>query len=75
MSVKQGEIDETLTNVHLAVVGNKEYGHKGLVSEVAELREYVDKDKMMKSKVVGGLAVVGILWTLLLEFWKNIFTK
>lgn len=67
------DMDKTLNILHQTVVGNEVYGQKGLVKEVNELKDYVNNDKMLKNKLVGGLTIVGIAWTLVLEFWKNIF--
>ena len=55
------------------VIGNKEYGQKGLVEQVNEHRKYIENDKNLKAKFVGASLVVGTLWTLLLKFWDKIF--
>ena len=70
---KLTEMDVTLKNLHQTVIGNKEYGHKGLVEQVNDHREYLEADKNFKSKFIGGGIVLGILWTLLLKFWDKIF--
>ena len=62
----------TLKNevIHIknTLIGNAEYKVKGLVDEVEVLKSYVSKDKMLKSKIWGGLSIIGILWTLLLKY-------
>ncbi len=63
----------TVNDVQKAVIGDVAYGQKGLVKEIVDIKDYIEKDKQIKSKVVGGLVVVGIAWTLFLEFWKNVF--
>ena len=68
----QNAMDKKMDALHNTVVGNEEYGHIGLVREVRDLKKYVDNDKKLKSRVSGGLVVVGVVWTLLLEFWKTI---
>lgn len=50
------------------LVGNKEYKIKGIVDEVAEIKDYVHRDKLVKNKILGGLAVIGLIWTVLLKF-------
>lgn len=61
--------------IKTTLIGNETYGHKGIVKEVADLKAYVEKDRMLKNKIVGGLAIVGIVWTFLLEYWKTILEK
>ena len=34
---------------------------------------YIESDKNLKAKFVGGTTVVGVIWTLLLKFWDKIF--
>jgi len=75
MQCTVSNIETKLNNVHLTVVGDDKYGHKGLVKEVSDLKEYVEKDRMIKNKLVGGGVVIGVIWTLLLQFWKDIFSK
>ena len=67
------EIDDDLKALKQTVIGNKEYGQKGLVEQVNEHRKYLESDKQFKAKVVGGSLVVGTVWTLLLKFWDKIF--
>ena len=64
----------TLNKVHQTVIGDKIYGQKGLVEQVNEHRKYIEDDKKLKAKFVGGTMVVGAIWTLLLKFWDKIFT-
>lgn len=70
---KLTEIDVDLKLLKQTVIGNKEYGQKGLVEQVSEHRKYIENDKNLKAKFVGGSLVVGTLWTLLLKFWDRIF--
>jgi|TARA_B110000908_G_scaffold20981_1_gene23569 hypothetical protein len=67
------EIDDDLKLLKQTVIGNKEYGQKGLVEQVNEHRKYIENDKSLKAKFVGASLVVGTLWTLLLKFWDKIF--
>jgi ribosomal protein L16 Arg81 hydroxylase len=73
---KQNDMDETLKEVvstlsqlNQTVVGNPTYGQKGLITEINEIKEYVDKDKMIKNKILGGLAVIGVFWTMLFQLF------
>jgi len=69
------DIDKTLTQLNQTVVGNPLYNQKGLVSEINEIKEYVETDKKFKNRVVGGLAVVGFIWTVALQYVFHIFKK
>tara|TARA_B100001248_G_scaffold262532_1_gene259192 strand:+ start:2289 stop:2561 length:273 start_codon:yes stop_codon:yes gene_type:complete len=70
---KLSEIDVDLKLLKQTVIGNKEYGQKGLVEQSNEHRKYIESDKNLKAKFVGGTTVVGVIWTLLLKFWDKIF--
>jgi ferritin-like metal-binding protein YciE len=81
MADNQGEtdkivrtMDKTLTQLNQTVVGNPLYGQKGLVAEVDDIRKYVDNDKLVKNKIAGGLVVVGIVWTVVLQYISSLFT-
>jgi hypothetical protein len=79
---KQKEMDNTLKNVctelnqlKQTVIGNYSYGQVGLVKEITDIKKYVEKDKMFKNKLYGGLTVVGIGWTILLQYIGYLFKK
>ncbi len=68
MAKQLESIDKDLSLLSQTVIGNKEYGQKGLVEQVDALNKYVENDKIRNAKVVGGIAVIGIFWTLFLKF-------
>jgi len=68
MSDRLNDIDTHLSKISSTVIGDEKFGQKGLVQQVANLNRYVENDKLRNAKVVGGLGVVGILWTLFLKF-------
>jgi len=70
---KVNEIEKTLELLNHTVVGNAQYGHKGLVKQVEEHTEYIQNDKNYKSKIVGGTMVVALVYGILLKFWDKIF--
>ncbi len=43
------EVVSTLAQLNQTVVGNPTYGQKGLIAEINEVKEYVEKDKMIKN--------------------------
>jgi hypothetical protein len=63
------EVVSTLAQLNQTVVGNPTYGQKGLIAEINEVKEYVEKDKMIKNKILGGLAVIGVFWTMLFQLF------
>jgi hypothetical protein len=69
------EMEKTLTQLNQTVVGNPTYGQKGLVAELEDVKIYVEKDKMIKNKIVGGLVIIGIVWTAAIEYFLNLFNK
>jgi len=75
MEVMLRDMDKTLTQLNQTVIGNPLYGQKGLVSEIDEIKKYVETDKKFKNKVVGGLAVIGFIWSVGIEFIVHLFTK
>lgn len=69
------DMGKTLTQLNQTVVGNPMYGQKGLVTEMYEIKSYVDKDRMVKNKLLGGLTVVGVLWTILFQYFMTMIKK
>jgi len=70
---KISEMDISLTRIQQCVIGDAQYGQIGLVKQVEEHQAYIDKDKAYKSKIAGGVLVVGTLWTFVLKFGDKIF--
>jgi aminopeptidase-like protein len=66
------EMEKTLTQLNQTVVGNPTYGQKGLISEIDDIKKYVDNDKMIKNKILGGLTVIGIVWTLVYNYFLQV---
>jgi len=62
------EMEKTLTQLNQTIVGNPAYGQKGLVSEINEIKGYVENDKMLKNKLMGGLMVVGVVWSIIWSY-------
>jgi hypothetical protein len=67
-------IEVTLAKLTQAVIGDKAFGQKGLVEQVNEHRKYIENDKALKNKFIGGSLVIGVVWTALLKFWDKIFS-
>ena len=71
MNDRLNDIDTHLSKISTTVIGDEKYGHKGLVSQVSKLNKYVDNDKIRNAKIVGGLGVVGMLWTIFLKWFTT----
>jgi hypothetical protein len=69
------EMDKTLTQLNQTVIGNPMYGQKGLINEINEIKVYVENDKMIKNKILGGLAVIGVVWSVVYHFILEFFKK
>lgn len=50
-----------LDEVHAAIVGNKAMGNKGLAERLLEVELYQERDKNVKNKAIGGIAVISVI--------------
>lgn len=48
---------ETLRKIHNAIVGDKEFGHEGLVEMAKKHDDWIDAQKYMWAKIYGGIIV------------------
>ena len=69
------EMDKTLTQLNQTVIGNPTYGQKGLVTEINDVKQYVENDKMIKNKILGGLSVIGVIWTFVYQYINYLIKK
>lgn len=69
------DMDRTLTQLNQTVIGNPIYGQKGLVNEINDIKSYVDNDKLVKSKILGGLTIIGIGWSFIIQYVMYLFKK
>jgi hypothetical protein len=69
------EMDKTLTQLNQTVIGNPVYGQKGLVNEIDTIKAYVENDKLVKSKILGGLTIIGIGWSFIIQYVMYLFKK
>lgn len=68
MSSRLNTIDGHLSKISQTVIGDEKFGQKGLVQQVSELNEFVENNKIRDAKILGGLTVIGIIWSLVLKF-------
>jgi len=73
LSAKVETIEKTTTKLDVTIVGDSNYGQIGLVTQVKNHNDYIESDKLFKSKLIGGGIVLGGFWTVILKFWDKIF--
>lgn len=69
MNDQLNDIDTHLTKISQTVIGDEKFGQIGLVQQVNTINKYIDKDKLRNAKIVGGLGVIGFVWTLFLKLF------
>jgi hypothetical protein len=61
------EQGETLHKIHNAIVGDKDFGHEGLVQLVRKHERWIESQKYMWAKIYGGIAVGSAIASLLMQ--------
>jgi hypothetical protein len=61
------EQGETLKKIHNAIVGDRDFGHDGLVGIVRKHEKWIESQKYMWAKIYGGIAVGSALISVLLK--------
>jgi len=67
------DMADKLDKIHLALVGDTEFGQDGLVRMVKRHERWMEKQKYMYAKIYGGMVVVSTLSGLIVKFWDKIF--
>jgi hypothetical protein len=62
------EQGETLKKIHNAIVGDKDFGHEGIVVMVRKHERWIESQKFMWAKIYGGIAVGSALISILIKF-------
>jgi hypothetical protein len=70
MSLKLQDVDVKFNKLNQTVIGDEDYGQVGLVKQVKDNTDYIEKDKQFKQRLVGGGLVLSFIWGLVLKFWK-----
>jgi hypothetical protein len=66
-------IKSTLDEIRTAIIGNPTFGQEGLVDMVKRHEAYIEQDRKFKQKLIGGGAVLGTLWTVILKWGDKLF--
>ena len=69
---KVTDLQVHLKNLEGAVKGNEELGFDGLVKRVKALEDFEKEVSKFKFKFMGAAFVVGIIWTIILQFAQNL---
>ena len=64
---------ETLKKIHNAIVGDKEFGQKGLVELVNNNTNWIMAQKYFWAKIYGGIAVGTTVVTIITKYWNELF--
>jgi pyruvate-formate lyase-activating enzyme len=80
LSLRMNQVETTLKHVedkvdkiYNAIIGNQELDQEGYITRLKRLEEEIDKFKALKNKLVGAFVVGGAVWTIVLEFLKEVF--
>lgn len=65
--------EKKLNEIHLALVGSKEYQQKGLIEKVNELEKFKEKQRMRDAKIAGAATVAAISGHGLFAWIKSLF--
>lgn len=61
------EQGETLHKIHQAIVGDKDFGHEGLVALVRKHERWIESQKYLWAKIYGGIIVGSAIVSLTLK--------
>jgi hypothetical protein len=70
IGLKLNELDVNFSKLNQTVIGDEAYGQTGLIKQVKEHADYIEKDKAFKSKLIGGGIVLSFIWGVILKFVK-----
>lgn len=60
-------IDIKVDKMYNAIIGEPEFKREGLIAVVKKNEAYIQKDKMLKAKIVGASFLGGAIWGVLLK--------
>ena len=68
-------MEKKIERIYDVVVGNEEFGQKGIIKRLTELEKDNELAKAFKNKLIGAAALGGGLITIMLEFVKFLIKK
>jgi hypothetical protein len=69
------KISPQIDEIYKVIVGNDAFQVEGLITRVKKLEEENEKSNALKNKLIGAFIVGGTIWTICLEFFKNLILK
>jgi septation ring formation regulator EzrA len=69
------QLQKKIEKIYDVVVGNEEFGQKGIIKRLTELERENEKLKALKNKFIGASVVCGGLFTLAVELIKFMLKK
>jgi hypothetical protein len=60
-------MNNTLNQLNQTIVGNEQYGQKGLIKIVEEHGKFIEEHKSFKAKLIGGGIVISALWSIIMN--------
>jgi hypothetical protein len=69
------QLQKKIEKIYDVVVGNEEFGQKGIIKRLTELERENEKLKALKNKFIGASVVCGTLFTLAVELIKFMIKK
>jgi hypothetical protein len=68
-------LQKKIEKIYDVVVGNEEFGQKGIIKRLTELEKENEIAKAFKNKLIGASVVGGALFTVAVEFIKFMLKK
>lgn len=69
------QLQKKIEKIYDVVVGNEEFGQKGIIKRLTELERENEKLKALKNKFIGASVVCGALFTVAVELIKFMLKK
>jgi hypothetical protein len=69
------QLQKKIEKIYDVVVGNEEFGQKGIIKRLTELERENEKLKAVKNKLIGASMVCGALFTVAVELIKFMIKK
>lgn len=60
-------MNATLLQLNQTIVGNEQYGQKGLVKIVEEHAKFIEEHKTFKAKLIGASIVLSAIWSIIIN--------
>lgn len=68
-------MEKKIEKIYDVVVGNEEFGQKGIIKRLMELEKDNENIKAFKNKLIGASVVSGVLFTFVVEMVKFLIKK